>query len=211
MGEGHNFQITLPKPFALSGPCASSREGSTAEKWAAQSSSQSCSWASEVQMLKPPKQAYSTKFKKQEFSGMGVSISPQLSFQTSVYILLTLGTSTVLKWSISYFCLASLHLSRMALGAKKYRKWELKCNCTYCRWSRSFSEKMLSQKNHSKGSVLVIKKGIKQLQITGYFQVFSRLGQITWSPWKRASRLPCHFTTVFACLFMRISLLQIAF
>lgn len=84
-------------------------------------------------MLKHPKQAYSTKFKKQkEFSGMGVSISPQLSFQTSVYILLTLGTSTVFEGSISYFCLASLHLSRMALGAKKYRKWELKCNCTYC-------------------------------------------------------------------------------
>lgn len=57
-------------------------------------------------------------------------------------------------------------------------------------------------KNKPKGCVFVTKKGLRQLHIEWFILGPFRPGQMTWSPWKRASRLPCHLKTAFACIIL---------
>lgn len=57
-------------------------------------------------------------------------------------------------------------------------------------------------KNQPKGCVFVTKKGLRQLHIEWFILGPFRPGQMTWSPWKRASRLPCHLKTAFACMIL---------
>lgn len=57
-------------------------------------------------------------------------------------------------------------------------------------------------KNKPKGCVFVTKKGLRQLHIEWFILGPFRPGQMTWPPWKRASRLPCHLKTAFACIIL---------
>lgn len=50
--------------------------------------------------------------------------------------------------------------------------------------------------------MFVTKKGQRQLHIEWFILGSFRPGQMTWSPWKRASRFPCHLKTAFAYMIL---------